>query len=309
MKKSILLAFVATLACSAFAAPYLPHNGEYYETEDGYPSKFGPDAKTAGNVAFHRESSAIKAWATGYKDYKVGSNVLESWRTPEKALGAATGDTYDVVVLGDGGSITLTFANPITNGDGCDFAVFENAFSDTSGFLELGYVEVSTDGEHFVRFPNLYLGTTELGPFDSHSPDLIYNLASKYGLNYGHGFDLAELEYAYNYMMSEGNEFSAEYTQEFLRNYQYVNIDEINYVRIIDIIGDGNHGYTDSMGFDIFDPSNCIESAGFDLQGIGVINQLYNVPEPAAYAFVLGAIAIAFTLKRKAAALTARRGE
>ena len=308
MKKSILLTLAASLACSAFAAPYLPQNGEYYETEDGYPLKFGPDAKTAGNVAFHRESSAIKAWATGYKDYKVGTNVLESWQTPEKALGTVKGDEYDVVVLGDGGSITLTFDNPITNGDGCDFAVFENAFSDKSGFLELAYVEVSTDGEHFVRFPNLYLGTSYIGPFDSHNPDLIYNLASKYGKNYGHGFDLAELEYAYNYMMSEGNEFSSEYTAEFLRNYNYVDINEINYVQIIDIIGDGKHGYTDSMGFDIFDPSDCIESAGFDLQGIGVINQLHNVPEPSTYAAILGAIAIAFALKRKAAALTAKRG-
>ena len=290
----------AAFACSAFATPYLPHNGESYETEDGYPSKFGPNAKADGNVAFGYKSSAIKAWATGYKDYKVGTDVLESWQTPEKALGAVKGDVYDVVVLGDGGRITLTFDNPITNGDGCDFAIFENAYSTLSNFLELAYVEVSTDGEHFVRFPNLYLGTAEIGPFgDANYPELIYNLASKYGKNHGHGFDLAELEYAYDYMMSEGNEFSSEYTEEFLRNYKYVDINEINYIRLIDIIGDGKHGYTDSMGFDIFDPSGCVESAGFDLQGIGVINQLQNVPEPATYAAILGAIAIAFALKRR----------
>ncbi|MFN6048554.1 MAG: T9SS C-terminal target domain-containing protein, partial [Bacteroidota bacterium] len=47
-----------------------------------------------------------------------------------------------VVSLGDGGIATLTFDPPITNGDGFDFAVFENTFLDT--FLELAFVEVST---------------------------------------------------------------------------------------------------------------------------------------------------------------------
>ena len=56
---------------------------------------------------------------------------------------------------------TVTFASPIYNGEGPDFAVFENGFDiddeyDPTGvlhFLELAFVEVSSDGENFFRFP------------------------------------------------------------------------------------------------------------------------------------------------------------
>ena len=60
-----------------------------------------------------------------------------------------------MVSLGKGGSITLSFDPPVSNGDGWDFAVFENGFEDT--FLELAYVEVSSDGVVFVRFDNASL--------------------------------------------------------------------------------------------------------------------------------------------------------
>ena len=53
--------------------------------------------------------------------------------------------------LGDDGSLVLTFPAPIADGAGPDFAVFENAFS--TEFLELAFVEVSSDGTNFTRFP------------------------------------------------------------------------------------------------------------------------------------------------------------
>ena len=53
--------------------------------------------------------------------------------------------------LGDGGVAILTFKYPIKNETGNDFAVFENSFNDT--FLELAFVEVSSDGIHYFRFP------------------------------------------------------------------------------------------------------------------------------------------------------------
>ena len=55
-----------------------------------------------------------------------------------------------IISLGDGGEAILTFENPIMNGNGWDFAVFENSFSDT--YLELGFVEVSSNGHDFYRF-------------------------------------------------------------------------------------------------------------------------------------------------------------
>ena len=299
MKRKILFALLAPCALALSAAPYLPQNGEYYELDsNGNVVRYGDNAETEGSVAIHRDSESFVAWATGYESLSYGKNVLETYQTPEKALGKVTGDIYDIVCLGDGGSIVLTFDKPITDDEGYDFAVFENAFNNVTGFLELAYVEVSTDGEHYLRFPNFYLGTSKLGPFDNENyPYLFYNLASKYGVDYGHGFDLSELEYAYNYALStpsEESSFSEEYASSLLDNYQYVDLSEINYVRIIDIIGDGENGCFDSSGYPIFDPSNCVETAGFDLQGVGVINQ---VPEPAWSAAVFGALALALALR------------
>ena len=60
------------------------------------------------------------------------------------------------VSLGDGGTVVLTFPQPIGDVPGPDFAVFENGFKafDNSFFLELAHVEVSSDGVNFYRFPS-----------------------------------------------------------------------------------------------------------------------------------------------------------
>jgi hypothetical protein len=79
---------------------------------------------------------------------------------PEIALGPPRGagccaGSLDVVSLGNGGSITLGFANNgIVDGPGPDFVVFENAFEfGGTVFAELGTVSVSEDGEHWHEFP------------------------------------------------------------------------------------------------------------------------------------------------------------
>jgi hypothetical protein len=63
------------------------------------------------------------------------------------AIGPAN---LDIVSLGDSGVATLTFSSPIANGLGPDFVVFENGFldpaNDSFAFLELAFVEVSSDG-------------------------------------------------------------------------------------------------------------------------------------------------------------------
>ena len=122
---------------------------------------YAPAAGKPGSTAIHKDDASFTNWATGYVNYLPGTGVDATWKTPEKALGQAVGDSYDVVVLGDGGSITLTFGGYITNGAGADFAVFENSFSDT--FLELGYVEVSSNGVDFFRFPSASLTTKPVG--------------------------------------------------------------------------------------------------------------------------------------------------
>ena len=136
---------------------------------------YAPAAGKPGSTAISKDDASIVQWATGYKDYLPGTNVDATWKTPEKALGKAVGDSYDVVVLGDHGSITLTFGGYITNGAGNDFAVFENSFSDT--FLELGWVEVSSDGVNFFRFPNYSLTPNPVGGFGSVDTTNINGLA------------------------------------------------------------------------------------------------------------------------------------
>ena len=103
---------------------------------------------------------------------------------PDSALGAADAavDPANVVVLGDSGRITLTFSGVIYNGPGFDFAVFENGFSDT--FLELAWVEVSSDGTHFFRFPGFSLTPSAVGSFGTLDPTNIEGLAGKFRPNH-----------------------------------------------------------------------------------------------------------------------------
>lgn len=82
---------------------------------------------------------------------------------PNVVLGPPSGKgvqqgSLDVLSLGKGGSIVLTFERfAITDGDGPDLVVFENAFwpgGDPSAvYAEPGEVSVSEDGETFVTFP------------------------------------------------------------------------------------------------------------------------------------------------------------
>ncbi|MBQ2508506.1 MAG: T9SS type A sorting domain-containing protein [Bacteroidales bacterium] len=216
---------------------------------------------TEGCDAIVGNSNTIVAWATectvnrGYQNIAQPELGMANYRTDSEAVGPVTmGDNLSVVSLGDGGSALLTFARPITNGAGADFAVFENSFDDH--FLELAFVEVSTDGERFVRFPaTSYTQTTvQIGGQGQVDPTMINNLAGKYRACYGTPFDLEEL-----------------------RDSTGIDIDSIVYVRIVDVVGsiDPQYGTTDQYGNLVNDPwPTTGGSAGFDLDAVGVIHQL-----------------------------------
>ena len=120
---------------------------------------------------------ALISWATGYSDYLVGGNVDETWQVPGNALGMAEGNSFDIVALGRGGRLTLTFDLPIENGEGWDFAVFENSFSDR--YLELAYVEVSSNGIDFVRFDAISLTVYPVPGFGNIDPTDVDGLAGE----------------------------------------------------------------------------------------------------------------------------------
>ena len=211
---------------------------------------YSPPAGQTGSQAIPMNDPAFLYWASGYKDYKTGKNVDSVWQTPALALGAASGTSFDIVSLGEGGQITLTFDPPIRNESGWDFAVFENAFNDYN--LELAYVEVSSNGIDFVRFPNVSLTPDPVSTYGSVDATLINGLAGKYRQGYGTPFDLSNLS-----------------GQEEVQSGK-VDLSRITCVRIIDIVGDGT--CLDSQGHAIYDPYPTFGSGGFDLDAIGVSN-------------------------------------
>lgn len=82
---------------------------------------------------------------------------------PTNALGApsgggAGGGSSHVHSLGVDGHLTLGFGVTITDGPGADLLVAENPFTTGPGqvYAELLFVEVSTDGAQFARFPSRY---------------------------------------------------------------------------------------------------------------------------------------------------------
>lgn len=230
-------------------------------------------AGSPDTTAVSKDDVGIVAWATGFSSVSYGSNVDAFWQTPTKALGPAVGGSFDIVCLGRGGEITLTFENPIINGDGFDFAVFENSYSDT--FLELAWVEVSSDGVHFVRFPNLTYTPKVVGGFGNVQPYNVHGFAGKYRQSFGTPFDLSQLQLAYDAAVAGTDAaFSDAYRASLIANFSHSGFDlnNIRYVRLIDVIGNGTA--KDATGFVIYDPFPTFGSAGFDLDAVGVMNQV-----------------------------------
>lgn len=224
-----------------------------------FGQSFAPAAGQAGSTAIHKDSSIIQDWATGATMQRGYLNISDpglgfaSFGEATDALGAAEGDATNVVSLGDSGVIVLTFNRPIENGSGPDFAVFENGFADN--FLELAFVEVSSDGLNFVRFPAISETPTnaQIGPFDYSDCRYVHNLAGKYRAGYGTPFDLEDLS------DSTG-----------------IDLMSITHVKLIDVVGtiDPQYGSFDSQGTIINDlyPTE-FPSGGFDLDAVGVINE------------------------------------
>lgn len=225
---------------------------------------------TDGCTAVKYDDPRIIAWATGC-DVVFGSvdirshpdSIVTFARTGDSAIGPAwTNTVYHVVPLGDGGYATVTFDEPIHNVNGFDFAVFENSFNDL--FLELAFVEVSSDGEHFVRFPATSLTQTEtqIGGIGQLDATYINNLAGKYRGGYGTPFDLEELR------ACDGID---------------IDINNITHVRVVDVVGsiDPQYGTYDAYGHIINDPFPTFSySAGFDLDAVAVLGESSAISSP-----------------------------
>jgi hypothetical protein len=230
-------------------------------------AQYPPAVGQFGSTAINKDSLVFIEWAamcnitrgyvnisdTAFEDPAYPGTNKASFGDSSASFGIADNNTLS---LGDGGSAVVSFNHPIVNGVGFDFAIFENSFDDM--FLELAYVEVSSDGTHFVRFPSVSLTqtTTQILGFGTLEAIKIHNLAGKYKVFYGTPFDLSELQ------DSTG-----------------INLNHITHIRIVDVIGSINETYIDydSQGHIINDPfPTPFWTSGFDLDAVGVIHNTTN---------------------------------
>ena len=249
--------------------------GGYSETYQGYWKELSTQAVsnpnlnrfcgivgTEGCTAIHYQDKRIKNWATsctverGYMNIATAESPV-SFGNEEYAIGPAGETTTNAISLGDGGYAILTFEKPITNNEGFDFAVYENSFNDY--FLELAFVEVSSDGVNFVRFPatSLTPTTQQVGSDGTLDATNINNLAGKYRIGWGTPFDLEELRDSAN-----------------------IDINNITHVKIIDVVGtiDPQYASYDAFGNIVNDPyPTNIASGGFDLTGVCVLSEKVSI--------------------------------
>lgn len=221
-----------------------PRFNAVFDVHATYP----PAAEEDGSTAIALDDDAIVGWATNVFDVSFGDDVDEEWRDTTNALGPAEGTSFDIVSLGRGGHITLGFDASFGDVPGPDFAVFENSFSDT--FIELGRVSVSSDGDTFVAFDVAATGTEPMGAFDMMEPTTLGQFAGTYTQGWGSPFDLASLR-----------------QRQEVRS-GTLDLTAITHVRVDDVVG--GSGF-DSFGRTVYDPYPTIGSAGFDLDGVAIL--------------------------------------
>jgi len=230
-----------------------------------------------GTTAIHKDSSIIVSWATsaaverGYINIsdtsatytESGTTSNKAWNgTPENAIGIADGQ---FVSLGDSGTVVLQFNSPIINGNGADFAIFENAIfspptQQITAFIELAFVEVSSDGINFERFPALSSCqfVDQIGGFEAIEWNLFENFAGIYPVFYGTPFDLDDIEGS------------------------VVDKNHITHIRLVDVIGniDPDFASHDSEGNIVNDAwPTAFATCGFDLDAVGVIHSAQPVEQ------------------------------
>jgi hypothetical protein len=224
-------------------------------------AQYAPQAGISGSTAVSSGSPDIEGWA-GYCSVHRGYIDIAN-----KALGTTTGGDSSsatgvpdggIVCLGDSGVAIIRFDAALYDGPGPDFAVFENGFKDPAdesmAFLELAFVEVSSDGINYFRFPaNSHTPVNTQIPASGvyMNATLIHNLAGKYVAGYGTPFDLNELA-----------------------GIAGLDISNVTHIRLVDVVGAiSGPGSVDIEGNVINDPyPTNFPTGGFDLDAVAAMH-------------------------------------
>ncbi len=219
-------------------------------------AQFDPAGGESGSKAVHRDDMTTARWADSVVFNPGWKNISDTTQGRVEAgliddvLGAANNRTLS---FGDGGTATFYYDQPIIDVEGPDIVVFENGFAWSGGyFLELAFVEVSSDGNRYVRFPSVSSADTsdQIGNLAYMECQWYHNFAGKHQAPYGTPFDLSELRDS------------------------SIDLSDIHYIRLIDVVGALNDsiGNRDSKGNLINDPwPTGFENGGFDLDAVGVM--------------------------------------
>jgi hypothetical protein len=223
---------IIVLCAGCGAAPALPAPDGGYVVPPSDGGDASEDAADAGGGPFVTGVVSFSPGPCAGFGESAMPSVVEG---PPIGGGVAQGST-DVVSLGVGGSIVLSFApNAIVDGPGPDFVVFENAF-DVGGnpndvYAEPGEVSVSDDGVTWSTWP--CTATANAPPYGAcagwHPVTTPPAAPTDYPACGGDAFDLADL-----------------------------GVTHARYVRIVDHSGE------------TCAPGN--KSAGFDLDAVAILN-------------------------------------
>ena len=206
----------------------------------------GPHSPAAGQVgseAVAKDDTRIERWAQKVESYLPDSSVDQAWRDSSQVLGPAEGTSFGICSLGPGGTLTLSFGCTIANRLGPELAVFENGFADS--FLEFAFVEVSSDGVHFVRFPSQSLTAAPVGSFGTVDTTEVAGLAGKYRQGFGTPFDFSDLP-----------------------DDPRLDLNAVQFVRLVDVVGGQSRDSEDGV---IYDPFPTSSSAGFDCDAVALL--------------------------------------
>lgn len=219
------------------------------------------------------EQQPMSRFATQVIDFNPGVGATAQ---TQRVLGGPQGlgfyqGSLDTISLGVNGSITLGFDVTLKDEEGDDFIVFENPFTfvgeDTMVFGELVFIEVSTDGVHFARFPTEC--TTEQ-PVPSYAGFQIDNATYFAGIH--PVYANVETNNINPFISEEagGDAFDLQLlTNHPLVESGLVNLQDIHYLRLIDIHGDGS--LLDSQGHPIYDPTGGMIN-GADIDAVAIIH-------------------------------------